>query len=136
MGQYITAYLKAVEAALADESGKIDLDALKKEHLQQIEFIQHERLIHLMVTIMVIIILFIGLVIFFITSITAFAIVDALLLILAFCYLGYYFFIENTTQKLYCIYNRICLKIDEKNNKAQGLEGVLDKPHLVKYVGV
>lgn len=134
MGQYITAYVKAIEAALADENA--DLEAIRREHLTQIEFIQHERLIHLLVTIMVIIILFIGLVIFFITSLTPFAIVDGLLLILAFCYLGYYFFIENTTQKLYCIYNCICIKIDENSGVTSGIKTLYDRKYLTKYAGL
>lgn len=114
MGSYIKAYIKSVEEAIDNEN--TDLEALKREHLIQIEFIQHERLIHLMVTIMCCILLFIGLCVFFISKLTAFLAVNALLLILDFGYLLYYFFIENSTQKLYRLYNKICAKV-EQNNK-------------------
>ncbi len=113
MGSYINTYMKSVEAALENDS--TDYEALKREHLVQIGFIQHERLIHLLVTIMCCILLFIGLCVFFISELTPFLIVDALLLILVFCYLIYYFFIENSTQKLYRLYNRICAKLEPSN---------------------
>lgn len=113
MGSYIKTYISSVEKAIDDES--TDLEALKREHLVQIEFIQHERLIHLMVTIMCCILLFIGLCVFFISGLTAFLVVDALLLILDFSYLIYYFFIENSTQKLYRLYNKMCAGAEPDN---------------------
>ena len=113
MGNYIKTYMRSVETALENEN--TDWQALKREHLVQIEFIQHERLIHLMVTIMCCLLLFIGLCVFFISGITPFLIVDGLLLILVFCYLIYYFYIENSTQKLYRLYNRICAKAEPEN---------------------
>lgn len=113
MGSYITAYMRSVEAALEYEN--TDWQALKREHLVQIEFIQHERLIHLIVTVMCCLLLFIGLCIFFIAELIPFLIVDGLLLILDLCYLLYYCFIENSTQKLYRLYNRICAKAEPEN---------------------
>ena len=113
MGSYITTYMKSVEAALDDDS--TDWEALKREHLVQIEFIQHERLIHLIVTVMCCLLLFIGLCVFFISNLISFLIADGLLLILDFCYLIYYCFIENSTQKLYRLYNRICAKAEPDN---------------------
>ncbi|MBP1547988.1 MAG: hypothetical protein J6A37_15500 [Oscillospiraceae bacterium] len=121
MGSYISTYMRSVEAALENES--TDWDALKREHLVQIEFIQHERLIHLMVTIMCCLLLFIGMCVFFISELTPFLIVDGLLLILVFCYLIYYFYIENATQKLYRLYNRICLKAEPDNTTVRDAVG-------------
>ncbi|MBQ7783331.1 MAG: hypothetical protein IJ368_05115 [Oscillospiraceae bacterium] len=113
MGNYIKTYMRSVENALEDSS--TDFEALKREHLVQIEFIQHERLIHLLVTIMCCILLFIGMCIFFISDIMPFMAVNGLLLVLVFCYLIYYFYIENSTQKLYRLYNRICSKLEPDN---------------------
>lgn len=113
MGNYIKTYMKSVETALEDEN--TDFEALKREHLVQIEFIQHERLIHLMVTIMCCILLFIGLCVFFLSDLMPFMIINGLLLILVFCYLIYYFYIENSTQKLYRLYNKICAKLEPDN---------------------
>lgn len=113
MGSYIKTYMRSVDKALEDES--TDFAALKREHLVQIEFIQHERLIHHMVTIMCCILLFIGMCVFFLSQLTAFMVVNALLLILDFSYLIYYFFIENSTQQLYRQYNKICAKLEPDN---------------------
>ena len=109
MGSYIKTYMRSVDKALEDES--TDFAALKREHLVQIEFIQHERLIHLMCCIL----LFIGMCVFFLSQLTAFMVVNALLLILDFSYLIYYFFIENSTQQLYRQYNKICAKLEPDN---------------------
>ncbi len=119
MGSYIKTYTKSVEKALEDEN--TDFEALKREHIVQIEFIQHERLIHLIVTVMVCILLFIGMCVFFISQIIEFLAVNALLLILAFCYLIYYCYIENATQKLYRLYNRICAKLEKDNKTVQDI---------------
>ncbi|MBP5580908.1 MAG: hypothetical protein J6X85_03810 [Ruminococcus sp.] len=108
MGGYIKTYMKNVENALKDDS--TDLDELKRQHLVQLQFIQHERLVHLLVTIMCCILMFIGFLIFFVSGIRAIMIVNGLLLILCFAYLSYYFFIENAVQAMYRQYNRICLK--------------------------
>ena len=119
MGGYITTYMKAVEAALENED--TDFETLKREHLVQIEFIQHERLVHLMVTIMCCLLLFIGLGVFFVSGMTAFMAVNGLMLILVFSYLLYYFFIENSTQELYKQYNRICAKLEPDNRTISDL---------------
>ena len=111
MRHYINTYINNVEKLMKDPS--TDFRKLKEEQLRQIAFISHERHVHLEVTIMCCIIMFIGLIVYFITLITAFLIVEALMLILSLAYLTYYFFIENSTQALYCQYNRICLMLDD-----------------------
>lgn len=119
MGGYITTYMRSVEAALENED--TDFETLKREHLVQIEFIQHERLIHLMVTIMCCLLLFIGMGVFFLSGLTPFMVVNGLMLILVFSYLIYYFFIENSTQKLYRLYNRICAKLEPDNKTIEDI---------------
>ncbi|MGN0642043.1 MAG: hypothetical protein ACI4JJ_02750 [Huintestinicola sp.] len=114
MKKYIRAYIASVEKALADDG--TDLRKLREELLIQTGFIQHERLIHLIVTVFVGLVLFIGLVVFFVSEMTAFLAVCALLLVLTFAYLAYYYFIENSTQQLYRLYNRISVKIFEQDN--------------------
>lgn len=119
MGSYITTYMRSVDKAIEDDN--TDFETLKREHLVQIEFIQHERLIHLLVTIMCCILLFVGLCVFFVSGIMPFLAVDGLLLILVFSYLIYYFFIENSTQKLYHQYNRICARCQPENDTIKNL---------------
>lgn len=113
MGPYIKTYMKNVDNAIADEG--TDFEALKREQLVQIGFVQHERFVHLLVTVMVCILLFIGMCVFFLSQMKAFLIVDGLLLILALCYLLYYFFIENATQRMYRQYDLISRKTEPDN---------------------
>ena len=72
--------------------------------LTQIQFTQHERLIHLLVTIFVgistIILLGLGIT----NEHIGFIIVSLVTLILFMFYIVHYYFLENTTQELYKIY--------------------------------
>ncbi|MBQ8979879.1 MAG: hypothetical protein IJ080_09040 [Oscillospiraceae bacterium] len=109
MRKYITTYMKKVDEALADKD--TDLELLKEEHIRQIGFIQHERLVHLLVTIMCCILLFLCMGVFFICGIKAFLAVAALLLILSLSYLLYYFFIENAVQAMYGQHDEITSRL-------------------------
>lgn len=126
MGSYIKTYMKAVDAAL--EKDDTDFETLKKEHLVQIEFIQHERAVHLLVTVMCCLLLFIGMGVFFISRLLPFMIVNGFMLILVFSYLLYYCFIENSTQKLYRQYNRICARAAPENKT---VTDILTKKELI-----
>jgi cytochrome b subunit of formate dehydrogenase len=84
-----------------------------------IQFIQHERLIHLMVTIVTgglffIFMAFMVLIDSIITALLFFAVT-----ILLVCYIKYYCFVENSVQKMYYIY-------DERTKALHG-EEVKDK---------
>ncbi|MBO6310652.1 MAG: hypothetical protein J6N70_17795 [Oribacterium sp.] len=119
MRHYINTYINNVEALLGAEG--TDLERLREEQLRQIAFICHERIVHLHVTVMCCLILFMGLIIYFMTGIDAVALLDAIMLVLSLAYLLYYFFIENSTQALYCQYNRICLKLGKDDPTIQRL---------------
>lgn len=89
-----------------------DLEKLKEEHLIKIGFYQHERLIHLLVT------LFYGL--FMLLSIVmAYFNPLALIIMLIFMvflifYVRHYFYLENHVQYMYKQYDRI---VERMNNK-------------------
>ena len=98
-----------VENILQKENKSYDWRELKSYNLTQIGFFQHERLIHLLVT------LFFGLMFFisvvaelFLLNIGILAIIIILLITLIF-YVYHYYFLENSVQKLY--------KLDEKITK-------------------
>lgn len=109
MGSYIKNYMKAVDDAI--EKDDTDFEALQREQLVQIGFIQHERIVHLIVTVMCCLLLFLGLGIFFLCGLLAVMAVNVVLLVLVFAYLMYYCFIENRTQQMYRQYNRICKRL-------------------------
>lgn len=111
MHKYITEYIRSAEA-LIDTDGT-DLELLREEFLRKLEFFQHERLIHLIVTLMVVVAMFISFVLIFISDIEGFAVLSLILLVLTAAYLGHYYFLENSVQKMYRIYDRISHKLCE-----------------------
>ena len=115
MKKYLDQYIAMLESLLA--SGNIqDFEYLKSEHIKQIQFIQHERLIHFLVTFMFAIIEFICLGIFLVTSNIGVLLLVILVLGLIIPYVWYYYYLENHTQKLYLLYNQICnLELKSKN---------------------
>lgn len=109
--KYFTAYINCVLEQLNDSS--TDLEKLKSELLIKISFMQHERFIHLIVTCLFAILLFMSIVIFFISQLTALLFVTILILVLVIPYIAHYFFLENGVQKLYSIYDAVNAKINE-----------------------
>ena len=114
--KYLEQYIAMLEKFLQD--GKIsNFDYIKSEHIKQIQFVQHERLIHFLVTMMFAIIEFICLGIFLVTSNIGVLILVILILGLLVPYIAYYYYLENHTQKLYLLYSKICnLELQQMEN--------------------
>ena len=103
-------YMKAYEKYLRDFTEHPDLaqlPAVRKEALVQLGFMQHERLVHFLVCILVglAFILVLGMVVYFRTL--GLGLLDLLLLGLLAPYLWHYYFLENTTQRIYLLYNKL-----------------------------
>jgi len=110
MWKYLQLHEAFVRAALDGQKGALDWKQLKDFHLQQTRFMQHERLIHLLVllTMAVLLVLSIGW-LSFAPSLPVFA-MALLLLGLVSAYVVHYFRLENGVQRWYHLANRI----DEK----------------------
>lgn len=90
-----------------------DLDDVTKRDIRermlvQIQFFQHERLIHLIVTVTFAVLMMISMIGFCLCETIAFLILEGLLFILLIPYIRHYYFLENGVQKLYSIYDRFC----------------------------
>lgn len=72
-----------------------------EELLNQIKFIQHERIVHLIVTVFVGLVTLLLLGLGITTELLGFIYVSLITLVLFLCYILYYYFLENTTQELY-----------------------------------
>jgi len=117
---YMVKYLKRqeelVEEALSKDNCS-DWESLRNYHKSQIEFLQHERLVHLLVT------LSFGF--FFLISVLAAAVsekfeillVSLLLLVLLIPYIAHYYKLENGVQRLYELYNKL-MKMCKENKTA------------------
>lgn len=97
MKKYLNNYIKYVEA----NKKNIDLNELKTK----IYFFQHERLIHLIVTLFYAMLLLFFLVLISLSYV--FIIPAFILTIFVICYIVHYFFLENGVQYLYVLYDNI-----------------------------
>jgi hypothetical protein len=111
MTKYLKKYTQEIEKILKDNENKTDWEKVLENHRVQIGFLQHERLIHLLVTLT----FGIG---FLVTIAVALAIdgvvlgmASILLLILLVPYIFHYFKLENGVQKLYWLDKEIQKKI-------------------------
>ncbi len=120
MKKHLVAYRKKIDFLLLE--GNCDWKALKKEHLAQISFFQHERLIHLIVTSLFTILELLSVVIFLINPDKTTVIFSIAIATLLVPYLLHYFTLENEVQKLYIQYDKIqeaCV-----NDRISGTEDV------------
>ncbi len=102
MREYLGDYIKSIDNKIKEKNvTEKDIE----NHLIKIEFFQHERLIHLLVTLAYGIFLFLSVIIF--TQIWIFVIVIYIALIFLLFYVRHYFFLENNVQYLYKQYDQM-----------------------------
>lgn len=110
MEKRILTYRKYIDGLLAKEG--LDWAALVREHLIQISFFQHERLIHLIVTVTFALleVIVIGL------CVTAFSpgvgLLAIAILVLLIPYIRHYYILENEVQRMYRQYDQMVQKRD------------------------
>ena len=106
MKKYIKNYIKEIENKLKKEINKKDLEELK----DKITFLSHERIVHMFIM------LFCILILLFFMIITLknikFIPVTIILLILNIFYILHYYFLENSVQYLYKLYDKMNDKIN------------------------
>lgn len=101
--QRIDALLAAPESVSSTEQWR---DILQ-EHLIQIGFFQHERLIHLIVTVTFAILTLISIVASLVICQPPLLVLTLLFLVLLIPYIMHYYTLENEVQKMYTQYDRI-----------------------------
>ncbi len=106
-------YLKYIEALLTEpeeedpkeqKRQRAERKRVRKEMLVQIGFFQHERLIHLIVTVTFAILAVGSLIASLLLQLAAIYILTVLFLILLVPYIRHYYILENGVQKLYSLY--------------------------------
>ena len=117
MEKRILAYRKRIDELLQKDDA--NWEKVMEEHLTQVAFFQHERLIHLIVTVLFAILeimSILGTVI--LTAMDcgniALSIMTILLLVLLIPYIRHYYILENEVQKMYGQYDELLKKINEK----------------------
>lgn len=114
MKRRILTYMQQIDELLQAPPEDTDWDKAIENHLTQIRFFQHERLIHLIVTVLFALMttsVVVGLVS---SSNIWLAILLIPLLILLFPYINHYYLLENGVQKMYEQYDRM---LEYQNDK-------------------
>ena len=107
MKKRIISYRRRIDDLLENAPGDTDWDELMQEHLVQVGFFQHERLIHLIVTVTVAILTFISIAVTVIAGFLQMVAVTLMLMVLLVPYIFHYFTLENEVQKMYVQYDSI-----------------------------
>ena len=114
MKRRILTYMQQIDELLQAPPDDTDWTNANENHLTQIRFFQHERLIHLIVTVLFALMttsVVVGLVS---SSNIWLAILLIPLLILLFPYINHYYLLENEVQKMYAQYDRM---LEYQNDK-------------------
>ncbi len=117
MEKRILAYRKRIDELLKREEAA--WEKVLEEHLIQVAFFQHERLVHLIVTVLFAVLEVMAILGTVILSAMdkgniALAIMTILLLVLLIPYIRHYYILENEVQKMYVQYDELLKKIDKK----------------------
>lgn len=107
MRKQMTAYKKWILELLEKEPRGTDWEKVDAEHLRKVGFYQHERLIHLIVTVVFALLEEISVCLLLATGNVAALTLTILFLVLLVPYIGHYYFLENTVQEFYLIHDRI-----------------------------
>ena len=128
MGSKLKQYIAGLRRILEEGGDLGDIEAFKKELLVEIQFWQHERLVHLLVVILfALVTIGVLLVMLFKTELALIAL-EVLLLALLVPYIWHYFILENGVQTLYVIYEEVC----RRYCKGQAAAEVIPEEYGVK----
>lgn len=115
MEKRILSYRKYVDELLLREDA--DWEKVKAEHLVQISFFQHERLVHLIVTVLFALLTVFAVGMSFLImafereGALSWLLVAAVLMVLLIPYIRHYYILENEVQKMYRQYDSIVKKL-------------------------
>ncbi len=107
ISRYIKEHESWVKRQLINESGNVYREELHKEHAQKIAFMQHERLVHLLVTLAFGAFLLATTLTALFRPFVQLLVLGLLFLILFIPYLIHYFFLENAIQRWYLLMDEI-----------------------------
>ncbi|MGN0384405.1 MAG: hypothetical protein ACI4EX_00800 [Lachnospiraceae bacterium] len=116
MEKRILRYRHYMDELLSDiesnhNKSKEELETLRAEHLVQVSFFQHERLIHLIVTVLFALLEVISLVMVMMSPELFTLLLTVTVLILLLPYIRHYYILENEVQKMYKQYDKLSHEI-------------------------
>lgn len=111
MKSQIQDYNNYILKKLEDNKPSENWEKVSEDYLIKINFYQHERLVHLIVTALFAIMETIVVAATVISGSIGLMILSAAILILLIPYVAHYYFLENTVQKMYLVYDEIISRI-------------------------
>lgn len=114
MKKRILDYGKRIDDLLKIDSENTDWNAVLTEHLTQTAFFQHERLVHLIVTMTFAILEMLSIILFVFSRFPTMIVLPIAFLALLVPYIFHYYLLENETQKMYDRYDEILKKCNNK----------------------
>lgn len=111
MIDYMNTYLEYIKSKLGDKDlSKSDLEMYKSDFLSHIQFMQHERLIHLLVTMIFAFLLMFGFILILIYFSWIMVIFTGIIFIVEIFYIFHYYKLENGVQKMDRVYDELIKK--------------------------
>ncbi len=107
-------YIAQMESFLAGDFSLETGEAVLSDLLRQIRFFEHERLVHLLVTLFFALLLVIGILFFHAFPSVSVLALSAAFLALLLPYIRHYYILENGTQRLYALYDELNRKVNER----------------------
>ncbi len=123
MWKRLKAYRDRIQELLAANEPTVDWEATRREHLAHISFFQHERLVHLLVTLAFALMELISTVVTLFVPQPFTAVLSLLLLLLLVPYIVHYYHLENGTQELYAQYDQLTQRAREQNERDAPQQG-------------
>ncbi len=111
MKKRILDYKNRIDALINEDSPNIDWKKVMEEHLIQISFFQHERLVHLIVMVLFALMTLTTIAVGIIADYPYMFLGTVMLLILLIPYISHYYLLENEVQHMYEQYDFINKKI-------------------------
>lgn len=105
MKDYMKKHEKYIKRLMSE--GNKDPAEILSYHRQKIKHMQHERLVHLVVMVLAILVFLFSFTLFYITGTIPAALLTIILLVLALFYIRHYYFLENTIQRWYSLADRL-----------------------------
>lgn len=119
MKKYILEYMNKVQSFMDSDMKDADIEKIREvlaEFEIKISYFQHERLIHLIVTVLFAILEIISIALILINPSVSALILSGLFLVLVVPYVMHYYFLENSVQHMYKMRDQILETIREKRS--------------------
>ena len=104
MIDYMNNYMEYIKTILKKEDIN---ESIKKDFIEHMQFMQHERLIHLLVTMLFALLLMFGFIIMLIYFSWILVVFTAIIFIVEIFYIFHYYRLENGVQKMYRLYDEL-----------------------------